>query len=302
MKKINIAGLLKDCPKGMKLDCTMFENVTFEGLIDKGSYKICIKLPTTEEYYLTEYGCWNTMDSAKCVIFPKGKTTWEGFVPPCNFKDGDILYCNANDDGENKDMFKYIFIFDKIVDGRLYYSHCHLFGSDFYDTKTNLVDDYPIRFATEEEKQKLFQAIKDNGYKWNVETKTLEKLIEPKFKVGDRIKNGEKNAIIVRICKDSYDVKYDSGIGSFTIDLQDEWELVPGKFDISTLIPFESRVLIRDQESQKWCPAIWGTYEPEQYYPYRLIGTISHCCIPYEGNEHLLNTTNDCDEFYKTWE
>jgi hypothetical protein len=22
-------------------------------------------------------------------------------------------------------------------------------------------------------------------------------------------------------------------------------------------------------------------------------------CIPYEGNEHLLNTTNDCDEFYR---
>ena len=28
-EKINIAELLKDCPKGMELDCTMFENVTF---------------------------------------------------------------------------------------------------------------------------------------------------------------------------------------------------------------------------------------------------------------------------------
>lgn len=25
-------------------------------------------------------------------------------------------------------------------------------------------------------------------------------------------------------------------------------------------------------------------------------------CIPYEGNEHLLGTTNDCDKFYKNWE
>ena len=24
-------------------------------------------------------------------------------------------------------------------------------------------------------------------------------------------------------------------------------------------------------------------------------------CIPYKGNEHLLGTTNDCDEFYKNW-
>ena len=25
-------------------------------------------------------------------------------------------------------------------------------------------------------------------------------------------------------------------------------------------------------------------------------------CIPYEGNEHLLGTTDDCDDFYKNWE
>ena len=25
-------------------------------------------------------------------------------------------------------------------------------------------------------------------------------------------------------------------------------------------------------------------------------------CIPYEGNEHLHNTTNDCDDYYKNWE
>ena len=38
-----------------------------------------------------------------------------------------------------------------------------------------------VRFATEEEKQKLFKAIKDNGYEWNAETKTLKKLVKPKF-------------------------------------------------------------------------------------------------------------------------
>ena len=31
-EKINIAELLKDCPTGMKLDCTMYENVTFNRL------------------------------------------------------------------------------------------------------------------------------------------------------------------------------------------------------------------------------------------------------------------------------
>lgn len=38
-----------------------------------------------------------------------------------------------------------------------------------------------IRFAKEKEKEQLFQAIKDHGYKWNTETKTLEKLKKEKF-------------------------------------------------------------------------------------------------------------------------
>jgi hypothetical protein len=33
--KINVAELLKDCPKGMVLDCTMLDNVVFEK-IDTG--------------------------------------------------------------------------------------------------------------------------------------------------------------------------------------------------------------------------------------------------------------------------
>lgn len=40
---INIAEILKDCPKGMELDCAMFENVTFEG-IKQDEYPIIIKV------------------------------------------------------------------------------------------------------------------------------------------------------------------------------------------------------------------------------------------------------------------
>ena len=30
MEKINVAELLKDCPRGMELDCTMYEDVCFD--------------------------------------------------------------------------------------------------------------------------------------------------------------------------------------------------------------------------------------------------------------------------------
>ena len=34
MKKINIAELLRDCPTGMELDCTLFEGLEFDGIVD----------------------------------------------------------------------------------------------------------------------------------------------------------------------------------------------------------------------------------------------------------------------------
>jgi hypothetical protein len=82
MKKINIAELLKDCPSGMELDCTMYEDCKFLDVdinTINNSYLIRITTPCGIKY-LDAYGRYNADDKAKCVIFPKGKTTWEGFV------------------------------------------------------------------------------------------------------------------------------------------------------------------------------------------------------------------------------
>ena len=89
MEKINIAELLKDCPQGMELDCTMFEGVFLERVDNDVKYPIAIRTGKNDIKHLTKEGCWNTCSNAKCIIFPKGKTTWEGFVPPCKFKVGD---------------------------------------------------------------------------------------------------------------------------------------------------------------------------------------------------------------------
>ena len=34
MEKINIAELLKDFPKGMELDCMIYDNIVFDGIQD----------------------------------------------------------------------------------------------------------------------------------------------------------------------------------------------------------------------------------------------------------------------------
>lgn len=42
MEKINIAEILKDCPSGMELDCTSYDNVSFDKISDdkKATYPI----------------------------------------------------------------------------------------------------------------------------------------------------------------------------------------------------------------------------------------------------------------------
>ncbi len=259
MEKINVAELLSNCPKGMELDCYLFNGLEFDHIdTDNENYPIVCRAKTLDgEYYthtFTKYG-WYTSnyDYAKCVIYPKGKTTWEGFQRP--YINGDILHVDCTDESDDH-QHEYIFILNRIYNGQVH-SYCHYYMHDGFHPRTvYLTDDkYPIRFATEEEKAKLFDAIKANGYKWNEEIKTLEKL-------------------------------------------------TPDKFDITTLVSFESRVLVRGSDPlSEWKPAIFGIYRGDKHYSFYVVGgTCWKQCIPHEGNEHLLGTANDCDEYFKVWE
>ena len=89
MGKINIAELLKDCPKGMELDCAMYEDVYFD-YVDELNIIHCYIQHKTYKTSITfnQHGTPNSDYKSKCVIFPKGKTTWEEFQP---FVDGVIL-------------------------------------------------------------------------------------------------------------------------------------------------------------------------------------------------------------------
>ena len=443
MEKINIAALLKDCPKGMELDCTIFDNVTFERVAHNG---IWINYLNDKNYkyeiYLDNEGCLPvsslSLTTTKCVIFPKGQTTWDKFTPPCQFKDGDVVISSLGNihilknrstsyiyvdfahnskgdlckslttcvnairlateeekaklfqaikdngyrwDEESKTLealptFKdgdilanddddTVFIYngmEELSPSPSYYVYAIAEKNDLFFAINTSTKKYGTRFATEEEKNILFEAIKNNGYRWHEETKKLEKLIEPRFTVGDTIKS-EKWQATRKI------QGYVAGVGYFTtindwvrIDEQDNWELVKDttaifkigdrikkkdgsdyrlrtivsinnnhyiiktpdwfdncyitdklpfdcqneyeliyndKFDISTLIPFESRVLVRNTEEEIWKPAIFGCYVNKKHPYYVLGGTCWKHCIPYEDNTHLCGTTNDCDEYFK---
>ena len=305
MEKLNIAKILKDCPKGTKLYSPLCGECYFEELNQE---TIICKKRNTQTITFTSGGYYMlpVFDGAEPMIFPsKEQRDWSKFQRP--FNDGDILFVkSANSwiliykDSENKeDIYKYAAISKHPNNKFIFYDNNPLCCKEDVST---------IRLATEEEKGKLFKAIKENGYKWNAESKTLEKLVNPQFKVGDIIQDVDTFKVkIIEINIDDecyiYESKILKRIGSIPLNEQSNWELVPNKFDISTLNPFKSRVLVRDNNTEKWKPSFWGFYDIDSAmnYPYECCGNSFAQCIPYKGNEHLLGTTNNCDEFYKNW-
>ena len=210
-------------------------------------------------------------------------------------EDGDVL---AFDDDT-------IVIFKDLYNKTTFHSYCHIEDGVFSISELDCPDWWDIKFkpATKEQRDFLFQKIKEAGYRWNAETKTLEKLVVPKFKVGDRIT--DKNKFIYRITEitDKGYKLHDLKTTFITFEEAD-WYFVKvvDIFDINTLIPFESRVLVRSSYGDIWRPAIYGVFDSKKHYHYVVGGSYWTQCIPYnEETKHLLGTTNDCDNYYKNW-
>ena len=74
------------------------------------------------------------------------------------------------------------------------------------------------------------------------------------------------------------------------------------RFDPKTFQPFD-RVLVRDNDDDKWDCDFFSHYDEDQSYPYICISRLWSQCVPYNGEtKHLVGTTDDCPEYYKWWE
>lgn len=346
---INIAEILKDCPKGTELYSPICGNCKLLKIYNGLGFDV---INDADEVFNFSYdGRYNL--NGECCIFPsKDKRDWNTFRP---FKDGDILTYTGNHTTtfiyRNKDNEPHLSTSFYVACNDAT-SHNFLIYNKY--TLIALNENCDVRLATEDEKIKLFDAIKANGYKWNAETKTLEKLIVPKFKAGDKIKEKNERFPSTRTIDN-----YVEGIGYYTtihdwvriedqdnwelvpthkfkvgdiitngkvtikighidgdyyyditrniatrlfIKFQDEWELVPNKFDISTLKAYD-KVLVRDTDEQVWVADLFShaLVRPLGNYTFACIGHYPNQCIPYEGNEHLLGKCDDCDEYYKNW-
>ena len=100
---INVAKLLKDAPKGMKLYSPLLGEVEFAEVMDTGYMPIRV-MKRGYGLRFDKYGRYmgNEYPDAECLLFPsKEVRTWEGWKLPAQpkFKVGDWITC-VDDDGD----------------------------------------------------------------------------------------------------------------------------------------------------------------------------------------------------------
>ena len=231
--KINIAEILKDCPKGTKLYSTVFGEVTFDSIdIDEKYPIVGYKLDGMITSF-TEEGHYTGYPNSECVLFPSSEMRdWTKF-----FKRGDVV--RSIDDGTQA-VFK----------GWESNDYTSFYASIVHHAEVDEWDE-DIVFAVE------------SFYK------------EPEEFARGFIVDAEEH----------YNGKYNPE----TLRVEPVKPECPFK-------PFD-KVLVRDDGTQDWCANYFSHYrEYDQGYPYACMGVYYRYCIPYEGNEHLLGTTDPYTE------
>ena len=298
MENLDLREILKNVPKGTKLYSTAHGDINFNYIDYNNVYSI-ICYGNHYRYSFTKEGKLIAGNNGECLLFPsKEQRDWSKFELPCQFKLGDVLISNGG---------HCIAIFNKKDclpiggDSNTLYYNC------FYNIASNRLEigiNYGIgtinnyHHANKEERTFLFDKLQEAGYFWNGVTNSLEKY---KFKIGTKIQNiASKNKYkIVDISHDYYILENKS-----YLKCSDQNKYTKEKFDITTLKHYD-KVLIRYGNNDIWTPQIFSYLDnnfKQHCYKFVIIGGASvPQCISYKGNEHLTETTNDCDEYYKTW-
>lgn len=184
---MNIANLLKYCPKGTKLYSTIFGEVTFDRIDVNEEYPILVYKIDDTHILFDEEGRYVKYYNSECILFPsKDQRDWSKFRLP--LKRGDI-------------MMKADGTIPFIASGEFYKdtSPKYICGVDTTGHFKTGIYGWTSEFyipASKEAKKELFSKIAEAGYKWNANTLELEKW-EFEFKEGDIIKDNKNNLYLI---------------------------------------------------------------------------------------------------------
>lgn len=311
--KINIAEILKDKPKGIRLYSPIFGECAF-CLVREETDDICVKKHNGEIVFFDSKGLYNTL--GEVMLFPSREMRdWSKFA----WKRGDVLISDCG----------FVCIFKEWAsDDYTRFNGCYFDGMPNAETAkySNLDNNTAYGYIRELENR--------CGGKLNLETLKIEKQTE--FKDGDVVVTDavpslcySKCIFILKgdlntgeSCANSY-IFYNINNNVFCFDVLDT-EIRDRNIHLATeeekqhlfdalakkgktwdaekkqivdlkpkveLKPFD-KVLIRDFESQAWQVSLFGYKDSDSYYCCNGCGW--NQCIPYnEKTAHLLGTTGE---------
>lgn len=313
----NLAEILKNAPQGLKLYSLVHGEVTLKKVIDSNdtNYPIVVVLNSDAEKF-TKYGkFFKDYEDAECVLFPsKEHKSWDNWQEVL-FQSGDVV---------SSIQLPTPYIITDIKNNKFTYT-CS-------DNIEHSLAPNNYRYATPEEREQFTAELNANSYKWNDDTKQIEKIEQqytPKYKVGDWIICTDTNTNdeyfyesdeivphkITSIKHNKYEIddeyieedtkEFDA---TTTIRLATEQELIYAgikekPFTIDDFKPFD-KVLVKYDTDSKWTIELFERYDKSQMDTgeYICLASSSNYCIPYnDETKHLLGTTDDCPSKYKTW-
>jgi len=151
-----------------------------------------------------------------------------------------------------------------------------------------------------------------NIFKTHPDYQELELPVQPKFKAEDRIvSKSEKSTIyrIITLCEERMEYivaiehkDYHESCPWIAFEDQDDYELAPKPhYDIKNFhagMP----VLVRDNKGEEWRHTEFSHISSRFYENKFAAGCTYWCqCIPFDGNERLLGTTDMPSEEYINW-
>lgn len=284
---MNLAKILKNCPKGMKLYSPIYGEVEFtEVSVVTGS--IGCKTNGCTVYFHSDGTYYK---GGECMLFPsKKQRDWNEFMIP--FKDGDIIIRNEPNIGYD---YRNIAIFKSYNNNSTnkMTTHCQVNGVNEFKTGKDVCHK-DWRLANAEEIKRFMTRMHESGYDF----KDGKLITLPEFKVGDTITNGTYTFKVSYVDDLFYYEKVGTTVSKLHIQDQDKWKLK--KFDIHSLKPYD-KVLAKSGDGC-WYPTL-VSYVTSSGIVYT-IDEPDHVeyIIPFEGNEHLIGESNDPDPYYITWQ
>lgn len=82
-ENIDLAKILKDCPKGWELYSCVHGKVRFDSLLSYGDFPICVELSDGFDDKYSRDGKFTLLSNSECCLFPsKDQRDWSKFTAP----------------------------------------------------------------------------------------------------------------------------------------------------------------------------------------------------------------------------